>query len=56
MYSMCVTLKSGKENAIDFYSLDVAIDCAKDFLRAPDVANAMVISKVTGELVWEKGE
>ena len=52
MYTLLVTLKNGKTFPIDFYSYQVAVDCARDHLTAPDVANAEVVSKTTGEVVW----
>lgn len=54
MYTLWITLKSGTVYPIDFYSCEVAVECGRDHLRAPDVREAMVTSKQTGELIWEK--
>ena len=52
MYTMYITLNSGTVYPIDYYSYQVAVDSARDHMRAPDVREAVVVNKATGELLW----
>lgn len=47
MFTLWITLKSGKQYPLDFYSFQVAVECGRDHLRAPDVAEAVVVDKAT---------
>ena len=58
MYTVFIYLKSGNVVDLDYYGMNVAIECGHDHLRCPDVEGFKVTNKRTGELIVEhhKGE